>query len=116
VIIDTPAALAVSDSVPLMQNVSGVVLVARMNKSKRDTLRRLRKIIDSAHGRLLGTVATGVTSGPGYEKYSQAYYAPIDHNSKRGRKLRKRGRVEPSTPAPTANGNGVADEAPTVRD
>jgi capsular exopolysaccharide synthesis family protein len=116
VIIDTPAALAVSDSVPLMQSVSGVVLVARMNRSKRDTLRRLRKIIDSAHGRLLGAVATGVTSGPGYEKYSQAYYAPIDHNSKRGRRLRKRGRVETSAPAPTANGNGVANEAPTVRD
>jgi capsular exopolysaccharide synthesis family protein len=76
VIIDTPAALAVSDAVPLMQNVSGVVLVARMNRSSRDTVRRLQKIIESAHGRLLGTVATGVTAGPGYEKYSQAYYSP----------------------------------------
>ncbi len=92
VIIDTPAALAVSDAVPLMQNVSGVVLVARMNRSSRDTVRRLQKIILSAHGRLLGTVATGVTAGPGYEKYSQAYYSPADgrQNGRRGRRRAKK--------------------------
>jgi capsular exopolysaccharide synthesis family protein len=124
VIIDSPAALAVSDAVPLMQTVSGVVLVARMHRSKRDTLRRLRKIIDSAHGRLLGAVATGVTSGPGYEKYSQAYYAPIDHSNKRGggRKRRKQGGEPPQASSngtqASANGNGsnVADHTPTVRD
>jgi capsular exopolysaccharide synthesis family protein len=91
VIVDTPAALAVSDAVPLMQNVSGVVLIARMNRSSRDTVRRLQKIILSAHGRLLGTVATGVTSGPGYEKYSQAYYAPAG-DGQRGRRGRRRAR------------------------
>ena len=77
VIIDTPAALAVSDAVPLMQTVSGIVLIARMNRSSRDTIRRLQKIIIAAHGRLLGAVATGVTPGPGYERYSEAYYAPV---------------------------------------
>jgi succinoglycan biosynthesis transport protein ExoP len=89
VIIDTPAALAVSDAVPLMQNVSGIVLVARMNRSSRDTIRRLHKIIVSAHGRLLGTVATGVTAGPGYEKYSQAYYSPAGEK-RGGRRARRR--------------------------
>lgn len=127
VIIDTPAALAVSDSVPLMQSVSGVVLVARMHRSKRDTISRLRKIIDSAHGRLLGAVATGVTSGPGYEKYSQEYYAPIEKSGKRG--LRRRGQADadavPSTrrPEPDAgqvsvNGSATAgaNEAQRARD
>lgn len=79
VIIDTPAALAVSDAVPLMQQASGVVLVARMNRSSRETVQRLQKIILAAHGNLLGAVATGVTSGPGYEKYSQTYYTPSGH-------------------------------------
>ena len=74
VIVDSPAALAVSDAVPLMQAVSGVVLIARMNQSTRDTIHRLQKMIIAAHGELLGVVATGVTSGPGYEKYSQEYY------------------------------------------
>jgi capsular exopolysaccharide synthesis family protein len=88
VVIDTPAALAVSDAVPLMQSVSGVVLVARMNRSSRETIQRLQKIIVSAHGNLLGAVATGVTAGPGYEKYSQEYYTSAD----RGGGKRRRGR------------------------
>jgi Mrp family chromosome partitioning ATPase len=75
VIIDTPAALAVSDPVPLMRHVSGIVMVARMNRSSRQTMRRLRKIIDQAHGNLLGVVATGVSAGPGYEHYHPTYYA-----------------------------------------
>jgi capsular exopolysaccharide synthesis family protein len=92
VIVDTPAALAVSDAVPLMQAVSGVVLVARMNRSTRDTVRRLQRIIESAHGALLGTIATGVTTGPGYEKYSQVYYAPTSESrtGRRGRRRAKR--------------------------
>jgi capsular exopolysaccharide synthesis family protein len=75
VIIDTPAALAVSDPVPLMRHVSGIVMVARMNRSSRQNVRRLRKIIDQAHGKLLGIVATGVSAGPGYEHYHPTYYA-----------------------------------------
>lgn len=91
VVIDTPAALAVSDAVPLMQHVSGVVMIGRMNRSSRDTIRRLQKIITSTGARLLGTVATGVSSGPGYEKYSQAYYTPAGvERGWRGRRRAKK--------------------------
>ena len=89
-IIDSPAALAVSDAVPLMRFVSGVVMVARMNQSTRETVHRLQKIIESAHGRILGVVATGVVAGPGYEKYSQAYYTPAGEKPRRGRKRTKK--------------------------
>jgi Mrp family chromosome partitioning ATPase len=75
VILDTPAALAVSDPVPMMRRVGGVVIVARMNRSTKQMIRRLRKIIDQAQGTLLGVVATGVSSGPGYEHYYPKYYA-----------------------------------------
>lgn len=88
VIVDTPAALAVSDAVPLMQHVSGIVLVARMNRSTKETVRRLHKIVVSAHGHLLGIVATGVTAGPGYEKYSQSYYTQ-EPSSRRARRRAK---------------------------
>jgi capsular exopolysaccharide synthesis family protein len=74
-IVDTPAALAVSDSLALMSSVSGVVLVARMHHSTRQTIRRLQRMIESAHGQLLGVVATGVTKGPGYEHYYPQSYA-----------------------------------------
>lgn len=74
VVIDTPAALMVSDPLPLIELGSGVILVARMNRSTRDKVRRLRKIIGSAHGNLLGVVATGVAHGPGYGYYASKYY------------------------------------------
>jgi tyrosine-protein kinase len=75
VIIDTPAALAVSDPLPLMGVVSGVVLVARMNRSSRQTIHRLKKIIEKARGTILGVVATGVSAGPGYDHYYPKYYS-----------------------------------------
>ena len=95
VIIDTPAALAVSDPLPLMRSVSGVVLVARMNNSSRETIRRLQKMIIAAHGQLLGVVATGVASGPGYDRYTPKYYSHGRTNGdggghKRGRLRRTR--------------------------
>lgn len=79
-VIDTPAALAVSDSMALMRNVSGVVMLARINQSTRQTIRRLQRIIESAHGTLLGVVATGVSAGPGYEHYYPKYYAQNGSN------------------------------------
>jgi capsular exopolysaccharide synthesis family protein len=93
-IIDSPAALAVSDAVPLLTAVRGVIMLARMNQTKRETVSRLQKIITSAHGQLLGVVATGVRSGPGYEKYSQEYYAATTTATKRG----WRGRKGPGSP------------------
>jgi receptor protein-tyrosine kinase len=92
VVIDTPAALAVSDAVPLTHRVSGIVLIARMNRSTRDTVRRLQKIISSAHGLMLGAVATGVTAGPGYEKYSQAYYSTGERRTGKRRRKTKGGK------------------------
>lgn len=89
VIIDSPAALAVSDSVPLMKSVTGVVLVARLDQSDQATVRRLHQIITSAHGNLLGVVATGVSSGLGYKSYSRSYYAP---RSRTGESKRRFGR------------------------
>ena len=99
-IIDTPAALAVSDSIPLMRQVSGVVLVARVNRSSRETIRRLHGIITSAGGNFLGVVATGVSLEAGYAHYSTKYYTRNGSKGPAGkRRLRRRRRTEPE---PTA--------------
>jgi capsular exopolysaccharide synthesis family protein len=90
VIIDTPAALAVSDPMPLMSLVSGVVLVARMNRSTKAPISRLRRMIESANGELVGIVATGVSSGPGYDYYSPKYYTHAEEQAKRRLGLRRR--------------------------
>ncbi len=104
VIIDTPAALAVSDPVPIMRMASGVIVIARMNQSSRQTIRRLKKIIESAHGNLVGVVATGTTAGPGYDGYLPKSYQAVDPAAAGDRKLFGRR---------SRNGD-AADEAPKV--
>lgn len=97
VIVDTAAALAVSDALPLLQTASGVVLIVRMNRSSRAAVRRLQKVIASSHGHVLGVVATGIAStAAGYDKYG--YYAQNGKGSGRRRRLRfKRHRKRKTT-------------------
>jgi capsular exopolysaccharide synthesis family protein len=90
VIVDTPAALAVSDALPLMRLVTGVVLVARMNRSSRVTVRRLQRVIEAAGGTSVGLVATGVSARLGYDYYSPRYYAHASPNGSKGRFGRRR--------------------------
>ena len=72
VIIDTPPLLAVSDAIPLQEQVSGTVLVARMDYTTRDGVRKAGAFISTAGGSLLGFVATGVQIG-GVGGYAYAY-------------------------------------------
>ena len=75
VIIDTPAALAVSDTMPLLTLASGVVLIARSNRSTRDSIKRLQRVITTAGGTIVGVVATASGSGLGYDSYGYGYTA-----------------------------------------
>jgi Mrp family chromosome partitioning ATPase len=109
VIIDTPAALAVSDPLPLMRSVSGVVLVARMNRSSRQTINRLQQIVESAHGKLLGVIATGTSVGPGYGHYYPKYYGENGANGAGGRGLRRR---RTATVAAAQNGGEARQAQP----
>jgi capsular exopolysaccharide synthesis family protein len=72
VVIDTPPALVVSDAMPLLDRVSGVVLVARMSATTREAVRRMVSVIASAGGTLLGAVATGAKGSGlyGYGTYT----------------------------------------------
>jgi succinoglycan biosynthesis transport protein ExoP len=74
VVIDTAAALAVSDALPLLQAASGVAMVVRMNRSSTAAVRRLLKVISSAHSSLLGVVATGTSAAAGGYGDADAYY------------------------------------------
>jgi capsular exopolysaccharide synthesis family protein len=73
VIVDSAAALAVSDALPLLRWTTGVVMIARLNRSTRAGIRRLQQIITSANGTLLGVVATGAPSRGGYDGYGYGY-------------------------------------------
>jgi Mrp family chromosome partitioning ATPase len=95
VIVDSAAALAVSDALPLLRWTTGVVLIARLNRSTRAGIRRLQKIITSANGTLLGVVATGAPSRGGYDGYGYGYGYKDSRARKRAEKKQLR-KVEPA--------------------
>ena len=82
VIVDTNPLLSVSDSLPLLDAVSGVVLIAKLNSTNRDAVLRLQKTISNTGGNLLGVVATGAVSGGlyGYYGYGRYGYGANDGN------------------------------------
>jgi succinoglycan biosynthesis transport protein ExoP len=68
VILDTAPVLIVSDAFPLLDKVSGVIALARLDKSPRDAIRRMVHILASVGARPLGFVATDGkrSAAPGY--------------------------------------------------
>jgi len=59
VIVDTSALLEVSDAMPLLREVDGIIIVARIGHTQRDSAERLRPLLERAHGAtVLGVVAT----------------------------------------------------------
>jgi polysaccharide biosynthesis transport protein len=73
VVVDTPPLLVVSDAIPLLEDVSGVVLVARVGYSDHDAVRRVADVISAAQGTLLGVAVTGTQASGLYDGY---YLAP----------------------------------------
>ena len=102
VILDTPPLLTASDAVPLLERVSGTVLVAKVGATSRDALQRMRGVIETARGNLLGAVATG-TEKAGLYGYGGDYYeedAGLDEPGPI---------VDSPTPAAETGDAGIAD-------
>jgi Mrp family chromosome partitioning ATPase len=90
VVIDTAAALAVSDALPLLQAASGIAMIVRMNRSSTAAVRRLLKVISSANATLLGVVATGTSAAAGGYGDADAYYKGGRRDGGRRRPFRRR--------------------------
>jgi capsular exopolysaccharide synthesis family protein len=73
VIVDSTPLLTVSDSLPLVEVVSGTVLIARVNETSKDAVKRLQNVIANAGGTLLGSVATGTAATALYGGYGYGY-------------------------------------------
>ena len=79
-VIDTPPASVVSDAIPLLSQVGGVIVVVRVAKTTRDAAAHLRTQLRNLDARVLGVVVNAVgsdseTYGYGYgyaEKYEAA--------------------------------------------
>jgi succinoglycan biosynthesis transport protein ExoP len=65
-VIDTSPLLAVSDALPLLDEVSGTVLITRLGVAQRDDFPYLKKVLGAAHSRSLGIVVTGLNERNSY--------------------------------------------------
>jgi receptor protein-tyrosine kinase len=77
VIIDSPPTSVVSDAIPLMRLVNGVVIVSRIDQTARDAARHLREQLVKLNAPTLGVVANAMPArgrrpyGYGYGYYEQ---------------------------------------------
>jgi tyrosine-protein kinase len=61
VVIDTPAVTVVSDALPLLSRVDGIVVVGFVGRTRRHEAERLRQVLEDSGARLLGAIANGVS-------------------------------------------------------
>ncbi len=76
VVIDTPPAGIISDPIPLFREVSGVILVSRLQETTRETVARFKAQLATVHPPILGVVANCVPRGGGY--YGYEYYGEAE--------------------------------------
>jgi protein-tyrosine kinase len=77
VLIDSAPLLAVSDAIPLLNQVDGVLFVTRFNHTTRDDAERARLLAGRVpHIRILGVVANGATNDDAPYPYAYAGAAP----------------------------------------
>ena len=107
VVIDTPPIAVVADAIPLMAQVDGVLIVARLNSSTKAGVARLREQLTSLGAPLLGTVGNRFVAGRtrdeygfnyGYRYYS-AYESVTAEPSGREGRSRNGGRAAPTRPS-----------------
>jgi polysaccharide biosynthesis transport protein len=112
VVIDTPPTSVVSDAIPLVKNVDGVLVVARLGKTTRDASVHLRDQLNNLGAYVLGVVVNSVTraSMTGYAYgYGYGYGYAAEYTSQRKRRKGARTPVVAST-------NGHSNGHPPSRD
>jgi polysaccharide biosynthesis transport protein len=72
VVLDTAPLTAVSDAIPILTKVDGVIVVARIGHNRRDVAERVRETLDHVGAPLLGVVANRVRQRE-IKSYAYAY-------------------------------------------
>jgi capsular exopolysaccharide synthesis family protein len=79
VVVDTPPTSVVSDAIPLVNEVSGVIVVTRLGKTTRESASHLRNQLENLDAYTLGVVVNSVGKtgryGYGYGGYGYGYQA-----------------------------------------
>ncbi|MDK1020281.1 MAG: CpsD/CapB family tyrosine-protein kinase [Candidatus Hydrogenedentes bacterium] len=85
VICDAPSTLVVTDPVILATHVDCIILVVSVNRTRRETVLRAKKIIETANPKIAGAVLNGLKTT------SRHYYYYYDEKAKRGRRTPESG-------------------------
>jgi len=70
VVVDSPPAAVVADAIPLVSEVTGVVVVVRLGRSRRDASERLRDQLVNIDAPMLGVVVNGAHARARNDYYS----------------------------------------------
>jgi succinoglycan biosynthesis transport protein ExoP len=73
VVIDTPPTSIVSDAIPLVNEVSGVLVVGRIGQTTRDAARHLHSQLENLNADVLGVVINSIGRGTRYGGYGYGY-------------------------------------------
>jgi polysaccharide biosynthesis transport protein len=99
VVIDTPPTSVVSDAIPLVTQVSGVIVVSRLEKTTRDAASHLHSQLEHLDAPVLGVVVNGLDVKRGGYGYADGYgysegreAAAASNGARRGRRDRATGR------------------------
>lgn len=77
VVIDTPPVSVISDAIPLLTKVTGVIVVTRLGVSTRHATTRFRDQLHNLRAPVLGVVINGVRNRDAYSQY-EYYLAKAD--------------------------------------
>jgi polysaccharide biosynthesis transport protein len=105
VVIDTPPTSIVSDAIPLVRGVSGVLVVARLGKTPREQMLRLRDQLANLHAPVLGVVVNSMSVDGRRFGYRQGYY-----RRSRDRDHRRRGGIFGHSVSGAAGAEEVVDQ------
>lgn len=104
VVVDTPPTSIVSDAIPLVSEVSGVLVVGRLGKTTRDSAAHLAQQLSNLNAEVLGVVVNSIDKGGsggygyGYGYGDAAAYAALkpEDGKGRGRRTSRRGTTRES--------------------
>jgi capsular exopolysaccharide synthesis family protein len=74
ILMDSPPAITVTDSLILAAHADGVILVAHGGVTTRESLRHARKLMASVHARMIGVVLNNVDIRSADYRYYYSYY------------------------------------------
>lgn len=75
IVIDAPPLSVVSDAIPLLRNVDGVLIVGRLKKNTRDSARRFHAKLKSLGAPVLGVVINAMKDR---DSYGYGYYSSLE--------------------------------------